>query len=154
MRPFLAMVMPVGESGPVDPGFGVSGGGVDPGYGRPEGGRPSQPIYLPPGQPVYPTHPIYIKNPDHPENPIVLPPGTPISPVYPVQLPTCPGFPVVIPPDTPITVPPGIDNSLPEGPVYPSHPIVIHPPRVDAGLPPTPVRPGNELPPSAQPKRK
>ena len=79
MRPYLAMIMPVGETGPVDPGFGVSGGGVDPGYGRPEGGRPSQPIYLPPGQPVYPTHPIYIRNPDHPENPIVLPPGTPIA---------------------------------------------------------------------------
>jgi hypothetical protein len=144
MRPYLAMIMPVGESGPVDPSFGVGGGD-----------RIEPPIYLPPGRPVYPTHPIYIQNPDQPGNPIVIPPGTPISPVFPVQLPVCPGFPVVIPPDTPITVPPGIDNSLPEGgPVYPAHPIVIHPPRVDAGLPNAPVRPGNELPPTAQPKRK
>lgn len=146
MRPFLAMVMPVGDGGPDR---------VDPDYGIREGARPSQPIYLPPGRPVYPTHPIYIKNPDHPENPIVLPPGTPIAPVYPVQLPVCPGGPIVIPPGTPITLPPGIDNSLPEGPVYPSHPIVIHPPHIDAGLPSgRPEYPDNELPPSAQPKRK
>lgn len=143
MRPFLAMIMPVGDSGPVDPGFGVSGGE-----------RPTQPIYLPPGRPVYPTHPIYIQNPDHPENPIVIPPGTPIMPVYPVQLPVCPGGPVVIPPGTPITLPPGIDNSLPEGPVYPSHPIVIHRP-VDPGFGGgPPVYPGHALPPTAQPKSK
>jgi hypothetical protein len=145
MKQFLALIMPVGE-GPVDPGFG---GGV------PAGPSVSPPIYLPPGKPVYPTHPIFIENPEHPENPIVLPPGTPIAPVYPVQLPVCPGSPVVIPPGTPITIPPGIDNSLPTGPVYPSHPIVIHPPQVDAGLPSgPPVYPGNALPPTAQPKRK
>ena len=145
MKQFLALIMPVGE-GPVDPGFG---GGV------PAGPSVSPPIYLPPGKPVYPTHPIFIENPEHPENPIVLPQGTPIAQVYPVQLPVCPGSPVVIPPGTPITIPPGIDNSLPTGPVYPSHPIVIHPPQVDAGLPSgPPVYPGNALPPTAQPKRK
>ena len=159
MRPFLAMIMPVGDSGPVGP--------VDPGYGVEAPVRPAHPIYLPPGRPVYPTHPIYIQNPDHPENPIVIPPGTPILPVYPVQLPVCPGGPVVIPPGTPITVPPGIDNSLPEGPLYPSHPIVIQRP-VDPGFgvgsgPVDPGygipdigsgRPDNTLPSTPQPKRK
>ena len=145
MRPYLAMIMPVGESGAVDPGFG---GGV------PAGPSVTPPIYLHPGKPVIPTHPIFIDNPEHPENPIVIPPGTPISPVYPVQLPVCPGSPIVIPPGTPITLPPGIDNSLPAGPVYPSHPIVIQPPHVDAGLPSTPAYPSQGLPPTAQPKRK
>ncbi len=145
MRPFLAMVMPVGDGGPVDPGWS---GGVA------AGPRPEPPIYLQPGQPVIPTHPIFIENPDHPENPIVIPPGTPISPVYPVQLPVCPGFPVVLPPGTPV-IPSNELPGLPAGqPVYPAHPIVIHPPRVDAGLPNAPVYPSQGLPPAAAPKRK
>jgi hypothetical protein len=152
MRPYLAMIMPVGESGPVDPGFGQPGVGA---------GIPSQPIYLPPGQPIHPTHPIFIQDPAHPEHPIALPPGSGLAPAHPITLPPpcSPSHPIVIPPGTPlvpthpITLPDG--GELPAGePIYPAHPIVIHPPHVDAGLPPAPAYPSQGLPPTAQPKRK
>lgn len=150
MRPFLAMIMPVGDSGPVDPGFGV-GGGMPP--------HAEQPIVLPPGQPVIPTHPIFIQNPDHPENPIALPPGTPIIPAHPIYIAPCPGQPIVIPPGTPVY--PANPIELPDGgtlpvdkPIYPAHPIVIHPPHPGNALPGAPNYPSQGLPPTAAPKRK
>jgi hypothetical protein len=83
---YLARITPVeGPFGPVDPDYGIPGGGG----GHPEHpivGSPGHPIVLPPLPPdLHPDHtlppltgipswPIYI--PGTPEHPIVLPPGT------------------------------------------------------------------------------
>lgn len=79
-------------------------GPVDPGYGVDVGGRPSHPIVTPPMLPgVWP-------KPGEPSHPIYLPPS-----VWPG--PGTPGHPIYIPIGPDNTLPPYIDNSLPEGPV-------------------------------------
>jgi len=95
MSSFFARITPVDAEGrPVDPGYGIPGGGG----GRPDQGlpivrSPGHPIVLPPAPPDahpdhdlpplagLPSHPIYI--PGTPEHPIVVPPGTVWPPLPP-----------------------------------------------------------------------
>ena len=87
MQPFLAMIMPIGQSGEVP---GVPGVPTHPIYNpaypdnslpQPQppggGGVPTHPIARPPG---VPTHPIY--NPAYPDNSLPRPPGVPTHPIY------------------------------------------------------------------------
>lgn len=90
-QPFLALITPVGSTGPVDPGW--SGGVAPPGGGQP--GYPSHPIYNPPypdhGLPPFPSHPIApgggggypshpIYNPAYPDQGLPPFPSHPIAP--------------------------------------------------------------------------
>jgi hypothetical protein len=134
MRPFLAMITPVGDLGsPVDPGWGVGGPGSPGGPGGP--GSPGGPGPVYPAHPIaggpWPTHPIAGPQPPqgggggaHPEHPIYFPPesGQPPLGIWgPPDMP--PGFwgggmgpgvkpqphpehPIVLPPDLPAEIPP------------------------------------------------
>jgi hypothetical protein len=87
MPPFLALITPVGATGPVDPGYnppgigsGLPGGPPYPSQGP---GFPTHPIVLPPGGawPSPPQPPLQIWGgpyyPPIPTHPIVLPPQGP-----------------------------------------------------------------------------
>jgi hypothetical protein len=149
MQPFLALITPVGTSGPVDPGFGVTPP-VYPAHPIAPGGPP--PGYWGGVAPPQPTHPIAPGGP---------PPGYwgGVAPPYPDQgLPgQPPGYwggvappqvshPIVLPPPPsspghpshPIVIPPG-------EPGYPSHPIVLPPPT--PGVPTHPIALPPEPPP-------
>ena len=95
-NPFYAVIIPLGDSGPVDPGYGRPGGGGG------SGNRPSQPIYHPGhpdhghipypdqglpagGQGGHPSHPIHI--PGVPDQ--GLPEGQPIpdNELPPIEVP-------------------------------------------------------------------
>ena len=98
-QPFLAMVIPVGGGGPVDPGYGrPAWTPVDPGYGRPSWGL-ADPDYGV-GAGLRPSHGLP-SSPGHPAHP--LPPaGQPGSPTHPIA-----------------PVPPAeVDNTLPSPQVY------------------------------------
>lgn len=133
---------------------------VDPGYGNPgyEGGRPSNPIQLPPtppglrpdnslpSAPMRPTQPIFI--PEEPSQPLPVPPGT-IWPPLPPSTGASGRVWILI-----YVVGVGHRWLLINGPaVWPPPTGPGAPNRPDQGLPSGPPdRPSQGLPPHAQPK--
>jgi hypothetical protein len=133
MRPFLAMVTPIGDfGGPVDPGFGHPG----PGLPQPPTGQP--PVY--PAHPIaggpWPSHPIAGPQPPQPGQPPGIwggrPPYVDIGGPGPQPTPTPP---IYFPPEgsqPPLGIwggvkPPYVDIGGPAPQPKPEHPIVLPP---------------------------
>jgi hypothetical protein len=150
MQGYLAMIIPVGGGGPVDPGYGHPGadGGGKPIFhpGHPDHGLPSGPGHVSPPiwHPGHPDHGLP-SSPGHPAN---RPPGS--YPGRPDQgLPWAPGH-----PDAGLPVPPGI--TLPAPPADLASKLIVlwhvpgqtewhgkafEPGHPDAGLPPSEAQP-------------
>lgn len=138
MRPFLAMITPVGDlGGPVDPGWGVGGPGSPGGPGGPGGpgspGGPGGPGPVYPAHPIaggpWPTHPIAGPQPPQPGQP----PGGGAHPSHPIYFPPEGSQP-------PLgfwggVAPPYVDIGGPGPQPRPEHPIVL-PPDLPAEIPP------------------
>ena len=133
MQPFLAMIMPVGGGGPVDPGYNPPGVG-GPGSRPPSPGVPTHPIYTPPQPPLGiwggPWQPPYVD--------AGLPP-------FATQLPTIP--PGGAWPSGGRPVDPGYGVDIGTGPVHPAHPIYIPAPPTEPPSPPLQIWGGPYFPP-------
>lgn len=158
-QPFLALITPVGDTGPADPGYSPPWAQVPPGQvptpppGIWPGPRPSHPIMLPGmpgwggGGPVDPGYsPPWARPPVDPgySPPWARPGGGPVDPGYGIPETGVPRPmpPIYIPPEG--SQPPlGIWGG-PYFPPVPAHPIVL-PPDLPPVIPPTDGQPERKI---------